>query len=512
MSGSDGTGIPPATETMKCELILWTRRCFAAAILSVAPLVPLSGSAATGGDAIIDPTMQGQLITGWGYDIKEGGKAAGVTPDYAQTLFVTDRMNCLRIPIYGDAADPAHPSSGVVIGSYYGDTLYAMTNGRAANSNVILLASKKLDGQNSFPAWTKNSNGVIPSQYAAMLADYLQFMQSNGFTIDVLGLDNERTYNEGNITASVFDQIVTNLASLSVSRGFVMPKALIGPESYAPDTNWLTNMNMNGWSSLLSIVGTHYYPQNRPIGKLQSLVQLAGNLPVWNSEVHWQELSSPADAIDEAQQNIGAIFDGTDSGLSAYVWWAFGDAGAIQAQMELALTTNLLNTRPIYMDDIDGPSASMPGQLITRAFVTASRLVVWAINDSTNVYNDYGFRLMSGEITGNVSYTQWTSSGTTTGIAGVTDSNIFRLTLPSRTVTTFTVPFNPLVALTITNMSNSISVSWPYPSSGFVLQQNGDLNTTNWVTSDFPVITNETGNNIIIPLSPSNIFFRLIAP
>ena len=468
--------------------------------------------ASTGGDAIIYPDTTGQLITGWGYDIKEGGKAAGVTPEYAQILFVTNGMNCLRIPIYGDANDPAHPSSGVVIGSYYADTLYAMTNAHAANSNVILFASKKLDGQNSFPAWTKNSNGVIPSQYASMLADYLQFMQSNGFTMDVLGVDNERTYNEGNITASAFDQIVTNLVSLSISRGFAMPKALIGPENYAPDTNWLTNMNKNGWSSLLSIVGTHYYPQNRPIGKLQSLVQLAGNLPVWTSEVHWQELSSPADAIDEAQQNIGAVFDCTDSGLSAFVWWAFGDAGAIQAQIELALTTNLPNTRPVYMDDIDGPSASIPGQLITRAFVSASRLVVWAINDSTNIYNDYGFRLMSGVISGNVGYIQWTASNATAGIVRVTDSNVFRLSLPSRTVTMLTAPFNPLVALTITNLSNSISISWPYPSSGFVLQENGDLNTTNWVTSDFPVVTNETGNRVTIPLLSSNIFFRLTAP
>jgi len=486
--------------------------CLIVVCVSLASFPTFLVCASTGGDAIIYPNTAGQLITGWGYDIKEGGKAAGVTPDYARTLFVTNRMNCLRIPIYGDASDPAHPSSGVVIGSYYSDTLSAMTNARAANSNVILFASKKLDGQNSFPSWTKNSNGVIPSQYAAMLADYLQFMQSNGFTMDVLGVDNERTYNEGNITASTFDQIITNLASLSVSRSFTMPKALIGPENYAPDTNWLTNLNKNGWNNLLGIVGTHYYPQNRPIDKLQNLVQLAGSLPVWNSEVHWQSLSSPADAIDEAQQNIGAIFDCTDCGLSAYVWWAFGDAGAIQGEMEQALTTNLLDTCPVYMDDIDGPSASTPGQLITRAFASASCLVVWAINDSTNVYNDYGFRLMSGVFNGNAAYVQWTASNETIGNASMTDSNIFRLTLPARTVTMFTAPFNPLVALTITHVDNSLYVSWPYSSGGFVLEQNGDLKTTNWVPSDFTVTTNEAGNSITIPLPTSNVFFRLIAP
>lgn len=481
------------------------------AVASLAHFAILSVSAATGGDALIDPNMTGQLITGWGYDIKEGGKAAGVTPGYARMLFVTNKMNCLRIPIYGDASDPAHPSSGVVIGSYYADTLYAMTNARAANSNVILFASKKLDGQTSFPSWTENGNGVIASQYAVMLADYLQFMQSNGFTMDILGVDNERTYNEGNITASTFNEIITNLASLSVSRGFTLPKFLIGPENYAPDTNWLTNLIKNGSGNLLSIVGTHYYPQNRPVGKLQSLVALGGSRPDWNSEVHWQNLSSPEDAIDEAQQNMGAIFDCTDTGLSAYVWWAYGDAGAVQANMEQALTVNLLDTRPVYMDDIDGNSASTPGQLITRAFASPTNLVVWAINDSTNVYSHYGFRLLNGAITSTVGYIQWTASGSTTGTADVTNPGIFRLTLPARTVTMFTVPFNPLVALTIMQFNNSIIVSWPYPSSGFGLQQNNDLNTTNWENAGLIINTNAASNSVTITQPASHLFFRLIS-
>src|SRR5712671_4681909 len=190
--------------------------------------------ASTSGDAIISPENQRQLITDWGYDIKEGGKAAGLTPSFAQTIFVTDGMTCLRLPIYGDTGNPAHPSSGVVIASYYAEVLTAITNARAARSNVLLFASKKLQGDTSFPAWVKDSNGIIPLQYALMLADFLQFMQRNGISIDVLGIDNEMQFNEGNITPDKYTQTVDALKDLATSRGFVMPRQLIGPEDYGP--------------------------------------------------------------------------------------------------------------------------------------------------------------------------------------------------------------------------------------------------------------------------------------
>ncbi len=464
-------------------------------------------SAGTGGDAIINPRITGQLITTWGYDIKENGKAAGLTPAYALTLFVTNKMNCLRLPIYGDAGHPAHPSAGVVIGSYYADVLSAMTNARSANSNVILFASKLLDGTNSFPSWTKNSNGVVPAEYASMLADYLQFMQSNGFTIDVLGVDNESQFNEGNITASSFALIVQDLTALSASRGFPMPKRLIAPENYSPDDSWMKNLVNGGWASLLGIVGTHYYPQSRPIAKLQTLVQLGGGLPDWQSEVHWADLD---DVIDSAQEDIPTIFDCTDTGLSGFVWWAYDNTG-VQGGMEQALTANLINTRPVFMNDIDGTSTTIPGQLMTRAFASSSNLVVWAINDNTNVYANYGFDLESGSIAGPVTYTQWTVTGSTGGFASVTNAGTFRLTLPARTITEILAPFNPNVALSVSPPGNTITISWPFPSVGFNLQQTADLNSPNWTNSSFLISTNSLSNSVTIT-PQANLFFRLLSP
>jgi hypothetical protein len=62
--------------------------------------------------------------------------------------------------------------------------------------------------------------------------------------------------------------------------------------------------------------------------------------------------------------------------------------------------------------------------------------------------------------------------------------------------------------LTITHSGNSVKVSWPYPSTGWTLQQNPSLSTANWSTSGG--ISNDETNNFIILTSPTgNLFFRL---
>ena len=58
----------------------------------------------------------------------------------------------------------------------------------------------------------------------------------------------------------------------------------------------------------------------------------------------------------------------------------------------------------------------------------------------------------------------------------------------------------------------SARVLWPAPSTGFVLQQNSDLNTTNWVSA--PQAVSDNGTNKFITVSPptGKRFYRLIKP
>jgi hypothetical protein len=56
---------------------------------------------------------------------------------------------------------------------------------------------------------------------------------------------------------------------------------------------------------------------------------------------------------------------------------------------------------------------------------------------------------------------------------------------------------------------NAVVVVWPYPSTGFGLQQNANAGTTNWLSAtNVPV---HVGNEwqVTVPLSASNRFYRL---
>jgi hypothetical protein len=62
--------------------------------------------------------------------------------------------------------------------------------------------------------------------------------------------------------------------------------------------------------------------------------------------------------------------------------------------------------------------------------------------------------------------------------------------------------------LIITHSGNTVKVLWPYPSTGWTLQQNADLTTANWTGSGG--ISNDGVNNFITITSPAgNLFFRL---
>jgi hypothetical protein len=64
--------------------------------------------------------------------------------------------------------------------------------------------------------------------------------------------------------------------------------------------------------------------------------------------------------------------------------------------------------------------------------------------------------------------------------------------------------------LTVTSVSNTVVVSWTSFATNYVLVQNLNLATTNWVLSDYPITTN--GDTVSITITsppPGNLFFRL---
>jgi len=59
---------------------------------------------------------------------------------------------------------------------------------------------------------------------------------------------------------------------------------------------------------------------------------------------------------------------------------------------------------------------------------------------------------------------------------------------------------------------NRVVISWPSPSTGFVLQQNSDLATTNWMNSSFFVNDNGMAKSVTNSEPTGNLFFRLSHP
>lgn len=60
--------------------------------------------------------------------------------------------------------------------------------------------------------------------------------------------------------------------------------------------------------------------------------------------------------------------------------------------------------------------------------------------------------------------------------------------------------------------ASSVRVVWPSPSTGFVLQQNSDFNTANWVNASQAVSDSGTNRFITVNPSSSRLFYRLFKP
>jgi hypothetical protein len=73
------------------------------------------------------------------------------------------------------------------------------------------------------------------------------------------------------------------------------------------------------------------------------------------------------------------------------------------------------------------------------------------------------------------------------------------------------VPGPPALNISLT-ATNTVVVSWPSLSGGWNLQQNSELNTTNWVVPSEQVMNNGTTKLIILNASAGNRFYRLFKP
>ncbi len=394
--------------------------------------------------SVISYDNPGQLINVFYYDIKYGNKAI-TTASQAKEIFTIDDANGIRIPIFGNVGKPAHPSEGVVLDSYYESIINSINFAKEARGSkeFKIFASKKLDGQNSFPDWVKDEDGIIPKKYAILLADFIAYMNANNIQIDYFGIDNEFVYNEGNITPQKYSETIDELRVLATARNFEMP-LLLGYDDYGPNKrNWVKTLIDNGWGDKMDVYGTHYYPEYRPKTKLLVDLDLIGDRPFWSTEPHWNAKSADDD-LEEAEAGMVSLWDQIDVGMSGFMWWAYGLDTSLRSNLMRAASVPLLGARPIKITDIDGEDISELGKLQTRAFIEDKTITVYAINMSTTkIMNDYTFKLEGSSIVDTINCIQWSDLSTNEGEHFVInpigdDVDMFQQTLPKRSISRFT--------------------------------------------------------------------------
>lgn len=388
--------------------------------------------------SFIYPSQQGQKIEFFFYDLKQRPED-GKDMERAQAIFVEDDMNGVRIPIFGDEKRPAHPSPGQIDDTYYEDLILSIKNAQnlRAGRDFYVFASKKLNSTSSFPAWVKDSTGIIPEQYALLLADYLLYMQEAGIKIDYLGIDNEFIYNEGNITPQKYVQTIDALKILLDGHNIPLPQ-LVGYEDYGPDKrNWVQELMANGWGDRMDIYGTHYYPQWRPKSKLANDLKAIAGRPFWSTEPHWDNKSGQ-DQLLTAEAAMVTLWDQTDAGMNGFMWWAY-ELNTLRGQMMRAASVPLKDASPIEITDIDGKDLSELGNLQTRAFIEDKTISVYVVNMSNQSYLNYGFQLNSGKINGLIQTRQWRTNSPNEGSSGNTkaaaDQIRFQFNFPTKSVT-----------------------------------------------------------------------------
>lgn len=64
--------------------------------------------------------------------------------------------------------------------------------------------------------------------------------------------------------------------------------------------------------------------------------------------------------------------------------------------------------------------------------------------------------------------------------------------------------------LTIKALSPNVLISWPASATGFTLQENSNLSSTNWTTVGLSTNVVNGTNTVTIPAPGGNMYFRLI--
>jgi hypothetical protein len=151
----------------------------------------------------------------------------------------------------------------------------------------------------------------------------------------------------------------------------------------------------------------------------------------------------------------------------------------------------------------------------TQGYLTPGS-VNFASGDPINVNIYYASGQMSVTFTDAVASTSFSTTMNVGDLTQVLSNDVAYVgftgadggSVASQTITNFSFVSIPPVAVHLSG-ANSALVMWPGEVAGYQLQQNSNLATTNWVTLTNAVLLSNDLNQIAVPVSSSNTFYRL---
>ena len=329
---------------------------------------------------------------------------------------------------------------GVENPAAYTQILEMMTAMKASNPNIKFFASERpLDQAYTaaeqvaifgaegavpwapYPAWIMGFSGfggVFGSdgfnQYEALqyLADYLNFMNSKGFSIDYLDLTNEKNV----ITPAITKYMYDNLPAL-LDAGVQIP-VLVVPSSWSRQqgTDWLKSVNISkSENTAFEIAATH---NTDDTGTPEDFVAAANTLKKepWNTELHnWVGVTTQEEILTSSVfwEHIRGGFTGLET------WLFFGPLNGKDHTMIWANSSQLIRSckYEIFKKVVNNANrgyyleTSMPNtQCLTASFIKDSILTVFALNKSTTPLPNGLFFLQNRNILNKpIEVTRWNS-------------------------------------------------------------------------------------------------------
>ena len=381
-------------------------------------------------------TPIGPTVKRWGWDIK-GSQNQTSTTAKADLLYDDVPANLIRIPIWVNA----HFSNGSVDTALYSNEITSIRNALTENPHVEVFASVKLQGGDTFlgpisePHWVTQgtaewnaSTGSIfgnpaprpnPVFYSQLVADFFDYMASQGIDIDYIGLNNET---DGALGVPRYIDTVDRLNTELGSRGYdTTDLQFVAPDTFSPSTaeNILNNIiSTEGRPDTFDIVGSHQYPatSNHTSDHWQTFSGITGGKDMWHTELHMNPSSSGTggsanDNITRMRRGMGIMFSANLNGADSFVWWGGGsNTTKISQTLRREIIKSTLGGHAVASPSFDEQDSD-PDAPLYQAYRQGDLLTIWIAHpefaDQSSFPIEFADGFIATEGTLGVSGTYW---------------------------------------------------------------------------------------------------------